>query len=147
MQGSIPTIVKNAVATKQPLCVDGIRKLCETNKDFDRYEKMQRYMDRRAAAKARSAAGGTGQSLPAPDPPLPVHESVTSPSELVQETDALAATAAAASAEDSSDRPPELDTNKLMLLDPCIYNLKAVSYERRKMITVWERNERCRVEL
>lgn len=145
LKGSIPTMVKNAVATKQPLCVDGIRKLCETNTDFERYEKMQRYLARQTTLRAKAL--GSGERAPVPPPPTTaaaptaaerreVMDSLRSP--LPSENGALSAASAVAiennsaseeaetGAVEGSDTPRELDSNKLLLLDPCIYNLDSV---------------------
>jgi CubicO group peptidase (beta-lactamase class C family) len=148
LKGSIPTMVKNAVATKQPLCVDGIRKLCETNTDFERYEKMQRYLARQAMLRAK--ASGPAGKAPVPPPPTTaaaptaaerreVMDSLRSP--LPSENGALSAASAVAiennssasegaetGTEEGNNAPRELDSNKLLLLDPCIYNLDSVGW-------------------
>lgn len=111
--------MKQAVATKQPMCVDGIRRLCMKNTDFDRYRKIQRYLERQQGLTRTSTLPGQHAASEA-----------LSPTQLDTEEEALEATAAEG-LEDGADTgdenvPPAVDTAKLMLLDPCLYNLSQV---------------------
>lgn len=112
--------------------------MCKTvPTDIERYRKMQRYMERRQAL--RRSAGEVPRSLPTFDPAAASAAEVGSPSTLDGEDQQLAVAAAAGAsipaaetangsgaAAAGTSAPVQMDTSKLLLIDPCVYNLKEV---------------------